>query len=431
MYRIITLLFMWLGVGCQTVNQADINTKTMYRPVREHLQKGELKQAEAQFPKKEQGQFITTMEKAWLGLLSGDVDTNELIALSQNLEDRKTVRFSYEARKFFLKELDEAYLPAEHEVILFHIITGLIFAKQGQADLARVEATRAARYLEGHFGDYGGEFDDPAIRILLAGLWIYCDDWQHARVDFKVAGKLSKDYRWATKLAKQDTPPKNLIMVLQGVGPEIVWRPNDSESKRWQLQFVFEEEQQKLSIHSENQPPVGVAKALDSKSWYVRHFERDSAPRSALDNVRHGADVAVGAVGAAGMVTLAVVGATIIVVAAVAASVLAVAISGQLKSPELVGAAMTMSADLIAATIPVAVGVGSAGIVEASGIYDNAADESEGYRYVRFLPSNYYFTTSDKPMVDPKLYSEDLKLAPQLSLKSKSGNQVLLYFMPK
>ena len=138
-----------------------------------------LHKALAAHPQKDSDHFIPTIEQAWLGVLSGKADTDKLVRRSQMIEDKKIVRFENEMRRFFLKELDEYYVPGEHEMILFHILTGLAFASKGMKDKVRIEAQRAANYLPGPLATKN-DFDHGAIRILLAALWLYCDEWEHA-----------------------------------------------------------------------------------------------------------------------------------------------------------------------------------------------------------------------------------------------------------
>ena len=145
--------------------------------------------------------------------------------MSQYLEDSKTVKFADEADRFLFKELDEYYVPGEHEIIMFHLVTGLAFAQQGLRKKARVEAKRAADYLPGSFIS-SKYFDDPGIRMILAGLWLYCDEWQNAKANLKKASELSPKFKWAGTLAKKKQPPENFVIFLKGVGPEVIWAPD-------------------------------------------------------------------------------------------------------------------------------------------------------------------------------------------------------------
>ena len=112
-------------ISCQTTSHQGLVAKSDYRQSRTYLQDGAPRKALAAHPQKDSEYFIPTIEQAWLGILSGKVDTDKLVRLSQRIEDKKIIRFENEMRRFFLKELDEYYLPGEHEIILFHILTGL------------------------------------------------------------------------------------------------------------------------------------------------------------------------------------------------------------------------------------------------------------------------------------------------------------------
>ena len=176
--------------GCQTPKTVGFIDKQEYKSTRLALKKGQVRKALKSYPAPDQDYFIPTLEYSWISLLNGTSDTERLVRMSQVIEDSKMVRFSTEADRFFFKELDEHYVPAEHEVIMFHIITGLAFAQKGLIKKARIEAKRAAYYLPGPFIS-SSDFDDPGIRVLLASLWLTVDEWQQARPNLLKASKLS------------------------------------------------------------------------------------------------------------------------------------------------------------------------------------------------------------------------------------------------
>jgi hypothetical protein len=427
--RIISLLLVFVMLaptGCQTAGYANIATKDSYRPVRENLQAKKLSKALNSFPDKEQDQFITTVEKAWLQLLQNSPKPEVLTALSDDLENRKTVFVTKEAQKFFFKESNGSYMPAEHEVIFLHILAGLSFAKKNMPKEARVEAQRASRYLQGHYGDFAGNFDDPALRILLAGLWLYVGEWQHARVDLRVAAKLSKDYRWLKPISDAKNPPPNFVIAMRGVGPEVVWMPEDENSGRWGLKFVATEKAKKLGIRNGSQT-LTLKNPVNTMEWYARHTDRDPPTRTLVDNVRHGADVAAGVGGAIVLGTLAALAALTVIAIAVGLTVGVVAITGE-KSPALLDVSLELSGVMLRGAASLATNVLISGSEKAGGVYDDAADESQFYRYVRFLPTYIYAGAPEKLMNSAKA-KFNKNQEPLLNLKGGSS-RVMIFYSP-
>lgn len=410
-------------IACQT-GQGDFIQKSDYRPVREALQKGQYQKAKAQYPAKNKNTFIPTLEYAYLSLLTELPDLDRLVKMSQTIEDAKTVRFEDEARHFFFKELDEHYVPGEHEVVLFHLVSGMAFAKAGRQKEVCVEAKRAGFYLPGPFIEEEN-FDDAGLRVLLASLWMICGQWQQARANLKRAGKLAPKFKWAYELSLQQKPPKALWIALRGVGPEVKWQPKSEAAGRWGLLFVTQEKKIPLQITSEGQSyPIKVPHATDH--WYVRHFDRDTIPRTVLDEVRHHTKVVLGTAAAVTLGTVAFLGATLLVVASVVGSVALISIAGQSDSAEMVGAAVRLSGAILSASFAVAQETTVSGSVQAQNIYNEASDESEEYRFVRFLPSYIYARPGSRFLSSPRL-----GLRPPLIAHETEETQVLIFFTPR
>lgn len=408
--------------ACQTSNNIGYVDKTSYKGSRLALKEGKYKLSKARYPAKSSEFFIPTLEYAWLSFLNGKVNTKKLTKMSQTLEDAKILRVEDETRRFFFKELDEYYVPGEHEIIMFHLLTGLAFAQKNMPAQVRVEAKRAAYYLPGPFINKS-DFDSPSIRMLLAALWLSCGEWQQARANLLKASKLSKAYAWAGRLARRKIAPKNFVLILKGVGPEVVWQPEREDSGRWGLTFVTEEKGAPLKVVSSKKSLTAYAGATDT--WYVRHFERDTIPRTALDEVKHTTNVVIGSAGAVAITAVALVGAAVIVAGALVVSVGLVALAGESDSPELVGLALKFSGSMMMASFALADESTVAGSAKAVEIYDDHADESENYRFVRFLPSYIYASASDGELINPRLH----KRKPMLDLAA-SGTRVLVFYEP-
>ena len=149
--------------------------------------RGDNEEALLDFPRgREDGDFITTMEKGYLSLLQGKpriAGLQKQVALQEN-----QVRYhvSREARTFFYVRTPEDYYPSEHEVIWLHFLLGWGYAQQGKYTDACVEARVASSLLTLPWSP-AGHFDDPAMRLFLAGLWTMCGEWREAQVDLRAA----------------------------------------------------------------------------------------------------------------------------------------------------------------------------------------------------------------------------------------------------
>lgn len=420
--KVLCIFLSFLIYACQTTKDFGNVNKHQYKNTRLALRKGDYQQAKMHYPDVNELYFIPTLEYGWISLLNGKVNTEKLVEMSQYLEDTKTVHIENEARRFFFKELDEFYLPAEHEIIMFHMISGLAFAKKGLPEQVCVEAKRAAYYLPGPFINKE-DFDDPGIRMMLAALWLYCDNWQQARANLLKASKLSKKYTWAGELARKKIPPKNLAIILKGVGPEVVWKPEKEEAGRWGLVFITEEKGDPLKITDEHEAITAFAEP--TKTWYIRHFERDTVPRTVLDEVKRTSKVVVGTAGAITVAAFALIGATIIVAGSIALSAGLIALAGESGSSDAIETAIKFSGHLVMASLYLAKDSTEAGTTTAGEIYDDHADESENYRFVRFLPSYIYSVSSNKDFKNPRLNSQN----PLIDRKT-NNSRVLIFFEP-
>ncbi|MCB9806294.1 hypothetical protein H6775_04035, partial [Candidatus Nomurabacteria bacterium] len=224
--KIIILLFFLNLVACSSQQMA---LKSDYQESLASYRRGDYEQAKKEFPNKEKKGFITSTEKLMLDLVGGEPQPYLYLDLAKNLEKRQVTYVSQEAANFFYMETEEGYYPAEHEVISFHILLGYAFAKRNLPEEACVEARRASEYLEGSYDNQRSEFDDPALRLWLAGLFTYCGEWEHAKVDLRVAAKQLANPQLKA-LSLQDKPPAHIYLALLGDGPEVQPKNNSNGS---------------------------------------------------------------------------------------------------------------------------------------------------------------------------------------------------------
>lgn len=215
------------------------------------------------FPKKESGGFITSVEKSWIHFWNNETDTSDLERQVRTFEDRKFLSVSREAEYFLFQESEEGYVPAEHEVVAMHLLLAMSFMRENKWQEAEVEARRATYYLQGFFNENQMHFDDPALRLWMAGVWSALGLWNEAQVDLRKAAELSKNSdlrKWAERPS-----PAFVILRFHGVGPQMRWVEGQTIPE-------FED--------SGRQPKTGLS--FSTLPWYQQHQERNSALRDRL-----------------------------------------------------------------------------------------------------------------------------------------------------
>ena len=156
-------------------NTSGLNKKKDYDLTNIYLKQRAYKAALEAYPKKESKGFIKTTETNWVRLLSGEkANKKEIVAMGNALPLKDTVVLSEEASQFFYQKTPEGYYPAEHEVIFFHIVSAMSFLKLDDLESARVEAKKAAYYLQEDFVSHQGAFDSAFLRSLLPPPNLFC-----------------------------------------------------------------------------------------------------------------------------------------------------------------------------------------------------------------------------------------------------------------
>ena len=431
------LLILGLQIGCTTT---ELSLKNDYQASKFHLADDNPKLARDSFHKKEENGFITNLEKSYLELLYTQPDTQKLLAASNDLERRQITFVSQEAKYFFYKEAEDGYFPAEHEVIMLHLITGLAFAKAGDPESARVEASKAAFYLQGHFSEQHGDFDDPSLRMILAALWLYCGEWEHARVDFRVAAQLSKNFSWAKAVAEKPQAPKNFFLILRGFGPDVLWKPKTGSSYLTGLNSIMFDPSvsgQEQDVATNNNVKIKMGEGESTLKWYDRHQDRNTAIRDVLLGSKYMIQ--------AGAATSAAVAEQAVIKSAGAAVVLTgVALGLAVAIPIMYVGAEGNSSDLVAFGFVTGVGIGKyfynlalkwdrESSQETKKKWEESLDTSRVYRFVRFLPDRVYARAVDSQVENPVIRSRiGIERPPLLKLvNQKASTQVSIFFLPK
>ncbi len=172
------LLSLALIVNTAACTTRQINRNSEYKTSEAAFRSGDLNQAINRFPKKEAGGFITSVEKSWLGFWNGNTNNEDLMNQVSTLDQRRYTSLLRETEYFFYNESEDGYIPAEHEIIVMHILNAMFYLRQEQWDKSRVEARKAVFFLQNYFREDQEHFDDPALRIWLSGIWAALGEWQ-------------------------------------------------------------------------------------------------------------------------------------------------------------------------------------------------------------------------------------------------------------
>lgn len=387
------LLALLLCAGC---SQNALLTKQDYAPSQQHFLQGDNENALLDFPRRaEERTFITTMEKTYLSLLQHKPGVAALQKQDSWLQNKVRYYVSREARTFFYVRTPEDYYPGEHEVIWMHLLLGWGYAQQGKRADAYVEAREAGTLLTLPWSP-NGHFDDPMLRLFLAGLWTMCGDWREAQVDFRAAYALDPKLTWAAELGARDKPPAHLFIVLGGPGPAVEWDPefnaNPLRSSR-RVKFVLRGRKSQLSMMDSNGMVIPTRLSPDAAPWYRRHLERESELDELIQDSAYGGKAAAQGTATAGWIIGAAGLGVIVAGGGVALGILIIKIG---------------TAD----AVKLGLGVAAFGILKGLEIAEEGYDESTTqlkqeldasihYRFVRYLPEYLWMGWSDKPVTYP------------------------------
>jgi hypothetical protein len=359
-----------------------------YVNTRYHLDRSNPERALQVFPNFEKNSFITTMEKTYLNLIQGRSDIKDLIIYSDKIEKRLRYSASREIKTFFYIETPEGYYASEHEVILMHLFLSWGYSLKRNYDKAYVEAKKAANLLNTNWSEEG-RFDDPSLRIMLAGMWAMCGHWEEAQVDFKVAYNMDNRLHWALELAELETPPKELYLLLVGNGPEPIWDPkfklNPIRGMR-SLKFVHQQDSKELSLKTESGEPIALHSPGNTESWYQRHFIRDNEIQDIIKDSNYGQIVFAKAIQGTTVSLLGITGGLLIGGLGIGAGAGLIYLAVEAEMAELALLGLAVIAGGVSAGYELAETSVDYSIEET----EKAMDNSQEYRYVRFLPDKVF-----------------------------------------
>jgi len=218
---------------------------------------GDTDTALRKFPHGEKGGMITSLEQGWLSLWGEHWDPEPLQKQAHSFDSRKYISLSREAGYFLFQEAEEGYIPAEHEVVLLHLVSATEYLQLGKQEDALVEL-RQAGYVLDHF------WDDSALRLWLGSLWAAAGQWNEAQVDFRRANQLSPN-RELAKLA-EGPPVPTLALHFYGVAPVMVWNEGSYTP----------------AFKREPSEPDDLPMRASTLPWFERHSERNTELRDVL-----------------------------------------------------------------------------------------------------------------------------------------------------
>jgi hypothetical protein len=379
-----------------------LNTKRDYMASKEYMVHGEVANALDMLPKNEKGTFISIMEKTYLNLLLGNPDIDELFAYSKKIDNQVRYKISKDVKSLFYIETPEGYYASEHEIVWMHMLLSWGFSMRGQYDEARVEAKYASILLSSTWSPEG-HFDDPFIRAFLGCLWTMAGDWEEARVDFRKAAKLDANMQWARALADLDVRPESIVVVLGGVGPEPEWEGNRHSGIRGlrELSFTGQGKKSTLFIATATSNKSIMHVTSDSSHWYVRHLERESELSELIKDTRYGVKAVGSVTKGVFIIGAGIVGGLAIMAGGVGLGGLIIYLGAKGGSGGVIGLGLVVAGAGITGGSKV---IGNATDYAKEQVHDDL-DESDSYRYVRFLPEYSWFNWYRKPGVSPlKLY---------------------------
>ncbi len=384
-------------------------TKRDYAPSLRSFALDNVEGARREFPKGEEGTFITTLEKAYLDLLRGDADLTDLKRYRDLADERFRFVVSREIKAFFYVSTPEGYYASEHEIIWMHILLSWGYSQQRQFENACVEARQAAYLLQVPWSDVG-HFDDPTLRIFLAGMFATCGAWNDAQVVLRGAADLDPMLTWARELADRESPPRNLFLMLGGVGPVPYWDPNlELNPLRGARHLGFRSQGQRSPLYflsGGNRLPFKISPG--SAPWYSRHLIRDNEIHDLIVDTNYALETS-------GEVALHAARTAEAVAVLIGASALGLA-GGYAVAEICIHTNCGEGAGLII-VLPIAgitYGANKAAEIQAESKARLAerTDPSNFYRFVRFLPEYAWLGWSDDDVGDRTFLANNAQMPP-------------------
>lgn len=386
--------------------------KKEYEPVTKAFTQESYQKSIDIFPKKESGHFITSLEKAYLSLFLDEriqnQEINKLIQLSKDIESKDIIFVSNELQNLFYVETDEGYFPAEHEIYWMHLILGLHFIKKSDIQNARIHAQKISELFSRINLKGDKYFDDPSLRVLAASLWIAIGEWDRAQVDLRRALELNPKLPFR-KMLSQSEPPEVWNLIFRGPG----YRPQ-FDSDKLENKFRGSQGITFASSLGAFEAPESYYLLGNTSKWYERHLARNQDIKEIIDKSKYMSRMLKSEIESTSLrfLTTAVTGAVV-----TTAAVLGIGIIG--GGIYLLSQVKDSSADAVGYIFGIGILVSTELYNEGMKFYKssmtsideekkNFQDVSRFYRFVRFIPDEFYLshtTVSNKswfPFIETK-----------------------------
>jgi hypothetical protein len=305
------------------------------------------------------------------------------------------------------------------------------YSLKGEYEKARVEARKSSHLLQAPWSEEGS-FDDPMLRVFLGGLWALCESWEDARVDFRAASELNPSLQWAKELSLLTEMPKNFMIVLGGIGPYIYDIKNGEKNSTHSLRdvgFGFRGIKSQLEIRDNKNTIVQTHISPDSKNWYKRHVERDTAVHSFIEDTVYGRHV---------LATTSVEAVKVVATTAIALTlgIVSVAVGGYLiyEGARIGSELIVIGGSCIAGWgFEESVSMTSNSIDTGYKKIQKSLEYAKDYRFVRFLPEYIWAGWTDKEIEYPvKFYFNGKlnndKLYQSSVISNSAGNVFIAHF---
>jgi len=412
-----------INLSCST-----LNTKSTYYFPSSSLISGDIDSAIQSLPTGEGDTFITIMERTYLNLLKGNPDIGKLADYSVLIDNQIRYKISREAKSFFFVETPEGYYASEHEIIWMHFLLSWGYSLRNDFSSARVEVNRSAVLLSNKFSEEG-RFDDAFMRVICGVLWSMCGEWDDARTDFRRALILNPSMKWIKELISMEEPPKNLTLILGGIGYQPYWNPKGDAFLRGYRDVDFKAmgNKSRLTLSIPENVNLNLFITPDAAGWYARHKTRNNEISDTIDDVKYAEKFGVSSTKMTSEVLFGAAGGFLIFALFGALGVGVIALGLYANSAELAGVGV---GSIIYGGYS-GTGFATRHYKEAASTYRKEMNPSDKYRFVRFLPEYSWLGWSKKNITTPlKVNSgnNSYNIYNSTVISNKGVNTIIGYF---
>lgn len=322
-------------------------------------------------------------------------------------------------------ETPEGYYASEHEIVWLHILLSWGYSLRGEKEKSYVETKIASNLLSTNWSDEG-RFDDSFLRIIIATLWLMNDSWDEAKVDFRVAYELDKSQKWILRLLELESPPKDFILVLGGVGPEPEWHPNFKLNPLRGIRgmkFTYVSRKSNLTLSDSSHKEIQMFITPDSKNWYTRHQVRDNEIQDLIQDSRYGQQILASTLKATGRSALGIAGGVVVGTLGTALGIGIAYLGVEAQSTELIAFGIAF----IPMSIVFGYEIASEQVIESIHDAKEDLDTSEYYRFVRFLPDYAWVGFSDSLNSPIKIKKKDRTIF-EISKTNQNKNVFIFHY---